>query len=148
MAAHARTRSLLWQQISDDNSSTTKKLQEEYGDVDKQSDIGHTKSSLGAKLRDTKTRNRQCKQLTQPVIQYVEKMFSYALRNNKNDTNGLRKALLSVIPHACGDHSTCSETWCGYLKDPATYKHASLPYGKDLTCEETRRSIRWPCSPL
>ena len=68
-------------------------------------------------------------------------MFSYALRNNQNDTNGLRKTLLSVIPHAYGDHSTCSETWCGYLKEPGTYKHASLPYGKDLTCEETRRML-------
>ena len=79
--------------------------------MDKQSDIGHAKRSLGAKLRDTKICNRQCKQLTQSVIQYVEKMFSYALRNNKNDPNGLRKTLLSVIPHAYGDHSTCSETW-------------------------------------
>ena len=59
--------------------------------MDKQSDIGHAKRSLGAKLRDTKTRNRQCKQLTQSVIQHVEKMLSYALRNNKNDPNDYGK---------------------------------------------------------
>ena len=127
-------------------------LQEEYVYVDKQSDMGHAKHSLGAKLRDTKIRNRHSKQLTQSVIQFVEKMFSYALRNNKNVPNGLRKTLLSVIPHAYGDHSTCNKMWCGYLKEPGAYKYASLPYGKDLTCGETRRMLSgvflWPCSPL
>ena len=26
------------------------------------------------------------------------------------------------MPHAYGDHSSCGN-WCGYLKNPASYKH-------------------------
>ena len=127
--------------VADDDASTLKKLQDEYGNVQKQSDIGHCKRSLGAKLRDAKARSKQCKQLTTTVIQYVEKMFSYALQNNKGEPDSLCKTLLAIVPHAFGDHTNCNPSWCGYLKDATAYKHSSLPYGKDLTCNHTRQVL-------
>ena len=68
-------------------------------------------------------------------------MFAYALHTNAGDAEAVKQALQTIVPHAHRDHSQCSETWCGYLKAPATYKHSGLPRGKDLTCPETRRVL-------
>ena len=86
-------------------------------------------------------KNIQCKQLSSMVITYVKKMFAYALQNNRGDAEGLKSTLLAILPHAFGDHTHCCETWCGYLKSPATYRHRGLPHGNDLHCAETRRTI-------
>ena len=45
-----------------------------------------------------------------------------------------------MVPHAYGDHSSCGN-WCGYLKNPASYKHRGLPHGKDLTDKSLRQSL-------
>ena len=36
----------------------------------------------------------------------------------------------------------CEETWYGYRKSPNTYKHANLPYGRDLSVEELRADLQ------
>lgn len=74
--------------VGDGDSPTTKGLNNEYGNVDKHSDIICAKRSLGSKLRDIKSALTDCKQLTS-VIQYAEKMFSYALQNNKDNVDSL-----------------------------------------------------------
>ena len=127
--------------VGDDDASTIKHLKDQVGPVAKQSDIGHTKRGLGNKLYDAKAKNKQCKQLSSMVITYVQKMFAYALQNNRGDAEGLKSTLLAITPHAFGDHTRCCETWCGYLKSPATYKHRGLPHGNDLNCAETRKTI-------
>ena len=127
--------------VSDDDASTYKRVVEEVGDMAKHSDIGHVKRGLGSKLFEAKTRNKKCKQLSDTVIRYVQKMFAYALHTNAGDAEAVKQALETSVPHAYGDHSQCFETWCGYLKAPATYKHSGLPRGKDLTCPETRRVL-------
>ena len=40
-----------------------------------------------------------------------------------------------------GDHSECSDQWCGYLKDPNSYKHRGLPYGRDLEDAELKKEL-------
>lgn len=47
---------------------------------------------------------------------------------NKNDAKGLKQSLRAIVPHAFGKQY-CSVTWCGFLKDPSRYHHASLLHG-------------------
>ena len=35
----------------------------------------------------------------------------------------------------------CDSTWCGFKEYPETYKHSSLPYGKDLVGESLKSSL-------
>lgn len=51
------------------------------------------------------------------------------------------QAILQVVPQAFGDHQDCSQTWCGYRRDPESYKHSRLPYGKDLTGTDFRQDL-------
>lgn len=74
--------------------------------------------------------------LSTKVIQYFQKCFTYAVNQNKNNVTGLSLALQQIVPHAFGQHENCDQHWCGYAKDSTSYKHKSLPYGKDLSGEE------------
>lgn len=74
------------------------------------------------------------------VIQYFQRCFGYALKQSKDDEEGVRNGLKSIVPHAHGDHSSCGD-WCGYLKSPASYKHRGLPHGKDLMDKRLRQSL-------
>ena len=74
------------------------------------------------------------------VIRYFQWCFGYALKQNKDDEEGVQNGLKSIMPHAYGDHSSCGN-WCGYLKNPASYKHRGLPHGKDLTDKSLRQSL-------
>lgn len=48
----------------------------------------------------------------------------------------------SIPCHVFGDHSLCSEDWCGYIKDPENYKPRNLPYGKYLTGEDLLKDLK------
>lgn len=107
-------------------------------DIEKASDMNHSKKSLGRNL-DTLANRLKPSPLTVNVRNYITKCFSYAVHQNKGDPNGLAKALRSITPHSFGDHSTCDISWCGYLQkcgpnlEGATpYKHSGLKDGKDL----------------
>ena len=73
-----------------------------------------------------------CSPLSQKVINYLVKCFSYATAQNKGDPKGIQAAIKSIVPHAFGDHSNCETSWCKFKSNPGTYKHKELPYGKDL----------------
>jgi hypothetical protein len=40
--------------------------------------------------------------LTTNVIQYIQKCFSYAVAQNKNNSEGLAKTMNQIVPHAFG----------------------------------------------
>ena len=124
--------------VGDDDSSTISKVRKNVEhEVEKWSDVVHTKRSFGSSLYRIKTQN---KSLTDMVIRYFQRCFGYALKQNKGDEEGVRNGLKSIVPHAYGDHSSCGN-WCGYLKNPASYKHRGLPHGKDLTDKSLRQSL-------
>ncbi|KAL9958595.1 hypothetical protein ACROYT_G035629 [Oculina patagonica] len=62
-------------------------------------------------------------------------------KQNKDNPDGVRKSLKAIVPHAFGDHSHCTEKWCGHLKDPSGYKHSSLPHGRDLQGEKLQKDL-------
>ncbi|XP_068691366.1 uncharacterized protein [Montipora foliosa] len=124
--------------VGDDDSSTISKVRKNVEhEVEKWSDVVHAKSSFGSSLYSIKTQN---KSLTDMVIRYFQRCFGYALKQNKDNEEGVRNGLKSIVPHAYSDHSSCAN-WCGYLKNPASYKHRGLPHGKDLTDKSLRQSL-------
>ena len=54
--------------------------------------------------------------LSNKVIEYFGKCFSYAIAQNAGNENGLKQSILLIVPHAFGDHDNCKE-WCGYKRD-------------------------------
>ncbi|XP_068724241.1 uncharacterized protein [Montipora capricornis] len=124
--------------VGDDDSSTTSKVRQNVEhEVEKWSDVVHAKRPFGSSLYSIKTQN---KSLTDMVIRYFQRCFGYALKKNKDNEEGVRNGLKSIVPHAYSDHSSCAN-WCGYLKNPASYKHRGLPHGKDLTDKSLRQSL-------
>ena len=119
----------------DDDSTTELYINQQvpYG-VEKFSDIIHIKRSLTTRLYNLSkmAQFKECSILSAKVIEYVVKSFSIAIAQNKSDPSTMKSSLKCIVPHSFGDHSNCSESWCKYKQDPANYKHAHLPYDKDL----------------
>ena len=127
--------------IGDEDSTTIARARREVDQtLKKGSDSNHLKKILGNKLYNLKASNKY-KLLTPKVIQYLQKMYTYALRQNQGNPDAMLRSLSAIVPHRFGDHTLCEEKWCGYLKDPKGYKHSSLPYGKDLTGEDLKKAL-------
>lgn len=120
---------IVQQIIMDDDSTTFSRISNDLGHkVEKICDIKHTMNAVQSALYKIKN-----KELTKDTIKYVMKCISYAIVQNKDNPVSLTRALQSIVPHAFGDHSMCGD-WCSYLRNPAEFKHRSLPGGKDLHC--------------
>lgn len=129
--------------VGDDDTTTLSHLNQNvpYG-VEKWSDIVHAKRSLTTRLYNLSSRCKfpNSSTLSQKVINYLAKCFSYCIAQNK-DVESLQKALKCIVPHAFGDHKNCKETWCGFKKEPLTYKHKDLPHHKDLQGEQLKSAL-------
>ena len=125
--------------VGDDDSSTISKVRRSVDhEIKKWSDIVHAKRSFGSALYAVKPKY---KSLTPMIIEYLQRCFGYALKQNKDDPEGVRKNLRAIVPHAFGEHTDCNASWCGYLKDPSNYTHRGLPHGKDLEDQNLRKSL-------
>ena len=123
-----------------DNDTTTfaraKKAISE--DLKKSSDKNHVAKNLSNSLFRIRESNRN---FTIKTINYFKKCFSYAIQQNKGNEEAIRSNMEAIVPHAFGNHSKCNEKWCGFLKNPVTYAHKSLPYGKDLQGDDLQKSL-------
>lgn len=54
----------------------------------------------------------------------------------------MKSAIQSIVPHAFGDHTGCTETWCQHKKDPSHYCHRDLPFGKDLQGDSLQTALK------
>ena len=131
--------------IGDDDCSTLSKIREEVVyHVEKWSDTVHAKRTLINHLHKLKCETsfpRGESALSNKVIDYLGKCFSYSVAQNAGNTDGMQKAIRLIVPHAFGNHEHCLESWCGYKQDPTSYKHRDLPFGKDLVGESLKRSL-------
>ena len=126
--------------IGGDDSSARKRLREVAGEeVQKFSDLNHMKKNFGNWLYELKGKGHS--ELSQMVINYTQKIFQYAVTQNKGNPEKLKETLLACVPHMYSDHSTCGE-WCRYSDDPSTYTHKGLPHGKDLKCQKTKEELQ------
>ncbi|XP_077988114.1 uncharacterized protein LOC144442609 [Glandiceps talaboti] len=125
----------------DDDSTTIAKLHAEVRpDIVKNKDNNHTKKGFANKLYKLKEQKGYC-QLSTKVINYLQKCFNYAVTQNHGNPEGLKKNLQAIMPHSFGDHMKCDRKWCRYPTDPNSYKHKSLPYGKDLSGSDLREDL-------
>ncbi|XP_062608858.1 uncharacterized protein LOC134270633 [Saccostrea cucullata] len=107
-------------------------------ELTKSSDKNHVVKNLTSNLYKLRQGN---KNLSVKIINYFKKCFSYAVQQNRGSPASLRENLEAIVPHAFGEHVKCNEKWCGFLKDPTSYKHKSLPHGRDLEDEGLRESL-------
>jgi hypothetical protein len=130
--------------VGDDDTTTLSHLTKNvsYG-VEKLSDIIHAKRSLATRLHNLSSSRKfqDSSVLSQKVINYLTKCFSYCIAQNSNADN-LKLALNSLcLMLLIGEHQLCNDSWCGYKKDPSTYKHHSLPNGKDLHGAKLKQAL-------
>ncbi|XP_058789690.1 uncharacterized protein LOC131663346 [Phymastichus coffea] len=110
--------------IMDDDSSTICALRREAEEfIEKWSDMNHAKKNLTKKLIPLK--------MSQKVQDYFSNCFSIAIQQNRSNADGVRAALLSIVPHAFGEHNQCGK-WCKYSELGEKYVHVNLPHGKPL----------------
>lgn len=97
--------------IGDDDSATIAKIREEVEyTVEKWSDASHaTRTIVGHLNKISSERKNQPEEspLSQKVIDYFRKCFSYCLSQNKGDPEGLKVTMKAIVPHAFGDHQQC-----------------------------------------
>ena len=115
--------------------------------VEKWSDSTHATRTLVShlhKIRSEKSNFPGESVLSQKVIDYFQKCFSYCLNQNKGDPEKMRTSLIALVPHAFGDHKKCEENklnWCKWLQNPDTFSHNDLPNGKDLKGENLKENL-------
>ena len=128
----------------DDDSTTELHIKQNvpYG-VEKWSDTIHMKRSLTTRLYNLSQRSKfpNCSILSQKVINYLVKCFTYCIAQNKGDHKNMKRSMQNIIPHAFGEHQGCDESWCAFKKNPSDYTHKDLPYGKSLHGECLRSAL-------
>lgn len=123
----------------DDDTTTISRLRSTVDpEIEKRSDKNHVKKNISNSLYNIK---KNYKSLTGTAISYFVKCASYAISQNCDDSKSLQTNLEAIVPHAFGEHERCDTAWCGYLKNPDTYKHTALPGGCDLSDELLRKDL-------
>ena len=81
--------------VGDDDSATIKKSETVKHSVEKWSDVVHAKRSFGSHLYSIQGKHKG--NLSAKTIDYLVKCFGYAVKQNKNDPDGLKKNLDSIV---------------------------------------------------
>jgi hypothetical protein len=127
-----------------DNSTTESYLHQQVCyRVEKFSNIIHMKQSLTTRLYNLSKMGKftDHSPLSSKVIEYLVKCFSIVIGQNKADSKSVQSSMKCNVPHAFGNHSRCSESWCGWKLDSSNCKHTNLPYGKDLHGETLKSAL-------
>ena len=62
----------------------------------------------------------------------IKKPFSYVISQNKGDSEGITKGLLTMSLHPFDDHSKCSDKWCIFLQTPINRRNTKIFHMKYL----------------
>ena len=73
-----------------------------------------SKSHLSAVKSQVSKLYPHCSALSQKMISYFAKCFSYAISQNTGNPDALKGSLNCIVPHAFGDHRSCDMSWCDY----------------------------------
>ncbi|KAK0157033.1 hypothetical protein PV327_011446, partial [Microctonus hyperodae] len=97
----------------------------------KLSDNNHTSKDVKNmlfRLKNGKTNVDPDKELSNDSIAYLHRCFSYAVAQNVADIPALAAAVKNIPYHAFNKHDEC-RSWCGFKKNPETYKHSTVHGG-------------------
>ena len=132
--------------LCDGDSSSFKKVAEHkpYGEVavKKLECVSHVQKRCGTRLRRLKQENKGLKlpdgkglsgagRLTDKSIDTLQNYFGFAIRQNAGNLDAMQQSVKAVLSHVASSeenpmHDSCPEgerSWCGYKRDPASYKH-------------------------
>ena len=116
--------------VMDNDSTTIAKVREVNPLIEKLSDKNHTKKSISNALYALSNTHSVLK--NRKTLNYVLRMFMYAIEQNQGNVEGLQKRLSEIVRHMYGCHEQCSGEWCTYSDNPEKFAHNSLPYKKPL----------------
>ena len=93
--------------IMDKDSTAMAKIKKSVShEVTKESDINHAKKTVGNDIYALQKKHRI---LSSEVISYLQKYFSYAIKQHKNDPVLTKASIQNIVPHCFGDHEKCDE---------------------------------------
>lgn len=92
-----------------------------------QNDKNHTSKGLKSALYKLKATSK-FKELSTPTITYLHRCFTYCISQNEGDSKSMAAAIKNIPYHCYNDDKECVSR-CGFLKNPETYKHASIGDG-------------------
>ena len=125
--------------VGDEDTTSIARLRKEIAHpINKRSDMNHLKKALGNSLYELRKKH---KSLSPMVISYFQKLYSYCIRQNQDSVEKLTSGLNNIVSHAFGIHENCDELWCGYKRNPETFKFSSLPYGKPLSGDDMKKDL-------
>ena len=111
--------------ISDEDAASTNDIRRNASwKITKWSDLNHSKKSMTSNMWELK--------LDTKIIDYFAKSFMLAITQNKDNPEAVKDTILSVVPHAYGEHDKCSQSFKCRL-NTSEYKHKNLPNGSHLT---------------
>ncbi|XP_039303466.1 uncharacterized protein LOC120357356 [Solenopsis invicta] len=112
--------------ISDNDSSSISAMRAaSCHEIIKHADKNHTSKGVTNELYKLKKNH---KELTGVAIKHIQRCFAYCMAQNVGDAAGMAKAIKNIPYHCFNQHANCG-TWCGYHKNPETYKHSSIGEG-------------------
>ncbi|GFO14007.1 phenolphthiocerol synthesis polyketide synthase type i pks15/1 [Plakobranchus ocellatus] len=130
--------------LGDGDSAPFKKVVESkpYGEVEeavKLECVGHIQKRVGTRCRRLKQDLKGRKlgdgkgiagtgRLTDKMIENLQNYYGLAIRQHAANLPGMIKAVKSILGHLSTtdqdpNHEFCDASWCGFLKDPNTYRH-------------------------
>ena len=110
--------------IMDEDATTIARIRVELDhDITKWSDLNHIKKSVGNAL--WRLNKKYPKDLKSENISYLQRCFTYGIRQNKENAEEVKKAILGIVPHVYGEHNICGD-WCNYKRNPEKYAHSTL----------------------
>ncbi|GFO10610.1 forkhead box protein k1 [Plakobranchus ocellatus] len=120
--------------------------------------VGHVQKRVGTRCRRLK-QGRKLEdgkgiagtgRLTDKMIDTLQNYYGFAIHQNAGNLPGMIKAVKAILGHLSStdqdpNHEFCDASWCGFLKDPNTYRHKNAlpkciikllePIFNDLTSE-------------
>ena len=121
--------------IMDQYSTTMVKIRKsQLHETTEKSGINHAKKSVGNDLYALQKKHHI---LSSKIIPYLQKYFSYTIKQHKNDPLLTRTTIQNIVPSCFGDHIKCDEKQC----KGKFYEHKSLQYGKELCGEKFKKDL-------
>lgn len=112
--------------IGDDDSSTIAACRAASNHpIIKQSDINHASGGVKKNLYKIQKTHGE---LRKDTITYLHRCFTYAVTQNKGNSQAMANAVRCIPYHAFNDHSMCG-SWCGYVQNKENYEHTIIPGG-------------------
>lgn len=103
--------------VGDEDSTTAAHIKEKVPyPLEKWTDIVYAKRLLTTRLYNLSQCGKfvNSSTLSQKVINYLVKCFTYSVSQNKGNPSALQNSLKSILPHSFGNHKNCNES-CGVV---------------------------------